>query len=482
MRVPRRGFLAAGAAAAAAPWGQAWAGALHRDHVLGASFTMRVNGPAAQRAAAERAALAEIARLDAVLSGWRADSELAALNASAAFRASPMLFHVIAYGEALRARSDGAFSPRLGAITARRRAGSFAAAARKAAIAAAEGAAIRLDPARQTISKPVSLAFDVDAYAKGFVIDRALAAARRAAPDARGVLIEIGGDIAAWGDGGEERGWRVGIAAVDGADGAAPVQTLVLHDAALAVSGRGPRDVIEEGARASHLIDPRTGAPVGVHATAVRARTALEADALATAFAAMTAARMLEMEAATPGLAARIVTASGDIIQSPRWRALAAEGPCQAASAWPSGYQLNVSFEIPRLSVRDYEKPYIAVWITDETRRLVRTLLVLGDEARWRENNYIWWRRYERADVTAVQAIARPTRAPGRYQVQWDGRDNAGAAVGQGAFTLNVESSREHGAHAYQSIPLTLGGAAVSASAPAQDELGAIDASFGPPQ
>src|ERR1700692_4278152 len=55
----------------------------HDDHVLGTSMDMTVVGAdAATAARALAAAHREIQRLDKVLSGWRADSELARLNVS----------------------------------------------------------------------------------------------------------------------------------------------------------------------------------------------------------------------------------------------------------------------------------------------------------------------------------------------------------------------------------------------------------------
>jgi thiamine biosynthesis lipoprotein len=158
--------------------------------------------------------------------------------------------------------------------------------------------------------------------------------------------------------------------------------------------------------------------------------------------------------------------------------AAAENTPCQAASTanaaepWPEGFALDVSFEIPNTSAANYRRPYVTVWISDENRRLVRTLLVLGPQARWREENYIWWRRFERHDLAAIEPLARPTRAPGRYDVRWDGRDNAGALVGRGRYILNIEAAREYGGHSVQTVPLDLGTAPLSTTAEASAELG----------
>jgi len=67
----------------------------HDDHVLGTSLDITTVGngePAAVLAVS--AILAEISRLDKVLSGWRDDSELQDLNSSCETNVSPDLFRV----------------------------------------------------------------------------------------------------------------------------------------------------------------------------------------------------------------------------------------------------------------------------------------------------------------------------------------------------------------------------------------------------
>ncbi len=47
---------------------------------------------------------------------------------------------------------------------------------------------------------------------------------------------------------------------------------------------------------------------------------------------------------------------------------LAATLPAQAA-------ELNVSVELPKLSVAEYHKPYVAVWIEDSNKQVVSNLV-----------------------------------------------------------------------------------------------------------
>ena len=71
------------------------------------------------------------------------------------------------------------------------------------------------------------------------------------------------------------------------------------------------------------------------------------------------------------------------------------------------------------------------------------------------------------------------TRAPGRYSVVWDGRDDNGRPVGQGRYVLHIEAARERGGHTYQSMALDLGPGPSQAGLPAKEELGALQARYG---
>lgn len=451
----------------------------HQDYVLGTSFDFVVsteNAELGQRAL--EAALGEIARLDPILSGWRSDSELAALNTANAFRASPDLFAVVARAERARAVTRGAFSPRLGEVSAQWRAARGAAPRRaelaKLARAAAEA---RVGLRAGAIERSDEVRFDLDGAAKGYVIDRALKAAREAAAGVEGVLVDMGGDVATWGDAPDGGAWRVGVAAPRSADNAAPATVLDLRGHAVAVSGVGARDVVVGGERYSHLISERGWASEENLQAAVIARDAEQADALATALAVMPVRDGLELIQNIPGAAARIVDAQGNVHRSDAWAFFAADAPCQAAAPWPAAFSVSVSYEVPRVS--GSTKPYIAMWVSDQNGNVVRTLLVLGDEARWREQNYIFYRRFERSNAARVEAMARPTRAPGRYEVVWDGLNDAGQPAGQGQYNLNVEVNREHGSHIFQAIPLNLAGAPVQADTEARSEIGAVVVSYG---
>src|SRR3954471_8163802 len=95
--------------------------AYHYEHVLGTSFELNVvaTGTAAARRA-EAVALAEVDRLEGILSGWSSTSELARWTAThdVDVAVSPELAEVLDASEGWRERSGGAFDPAAQAIIA----------------------------------------------------------------------------------------------------------------------------------------------------------------------------------------------------------------------------------------------------------------------------------------------------------------------------------------------------------------------------
>jgi len=463
--------LLAGAAALAAPQAQASVHRIQGCQALGTSLDLvAVGGDRAAARSALAAALEEIARLDGILSGWREDSELSRLNRVEAARVSPELYAVIEAAETWRRRSGGAFDGRLGRVEAEG----------AGANAAARAARLTLDPQTLTVTRDPSAVLALDGIAKGYVIDAALKAARRGAPSLQGLLIDIGGDLAVWGRG-PGGDWRLGAA--DPArpeDNASPGSTIRLAGGAMATSGRGARGAV-------HLT--REGLPAASLAsvTAV-AGCALDADALSTALAAMQPAEGLALVEATPGAEARLVGQDGRIYTSSGWRRLATDAPparliraaaVAPAAPWPAGFQVSIDYQLLKPAKAPVYSPYLSVWITDAAGRMVRQLLLQGNDLNYIDQNYVWWRRYGRSAPRIVDAVSRPTRPAGRYSAVWDGKDQAGQFVGQGKYTIHIEAIREHGAHSYQAIALDLADQPVEGVGAAGEELGPSRVRYG---
>ena len=430
----------------------------------------------------------EIAQLDQKLSIWRQDSEISALNQQQSIQASPELFEVIAACEQWRHQTCGAFDARLGQLIALWEDAQGIVnpdeATRVAVTNAMNPNAVELDPETQTITLSQGISIAPDAYAKGYIIDRAMLAARQKVPAIEGLLVDIGGDMRVWGNAPNKSGWKIGVQdAFNHHDLAVPNQILNLTDHAVAFSGQGYRDLNNQ----SHLLDPKTGLPLNhVEQCVVVGECAANADALATALAAMPADEGMALIETLSGYEAQLTFTSGQVHQSSGWSNLAevnvekAEMKTVAAGAsakWPSGYQAMIELTIPKINAEKYRAPYVSVWVTDANKKLVRTLAVWGKDERWINSNYVWWRRYGR-QMEKLDAVAKPSRQPGQYKLAWDGKDENGKLVPAGEYLIHIETSREHGDHSYQTIEFNATGKASTKHLAAQKEIGAVDLKF----
>jgi thiamine biosynthesis lipoprotein len=184
---------------------------------------------------------------------------------------------------------------------------------------------------------------------------------------------------------------------------------------------------------------------------------------------------------------ALVIEADGRRHASAGWVALTAkdwEEPrlirAQASSGWPADFRLTIDYEIPRQSNGLAQPPYVVVWITDSGGAPVRTLAAMGTDARFIDENFIWWRRVGRAMGRGIDAVAKPTRRAGRYSLGWDGRDDKGQPSPQGRYTVHIEASREHGGHSYQTLEMTLGAQPANAESAGAGELGPAAVRYGP--
>lgn len=481
-----RGVLAALALALAVP-APAEPSLRQRDNVLGTSFELAVAGvPEADVDRALAAALAEIARLDGVLSVWKDDSELARYNAATEPRSvSPDLRTVLRACEHWREKTARAFSCRLGSVLARWRAAAGAAAPPDRAELRRLARAIDrapVDLAAERVARPAEIAWETDALAKGWILDRALDQVRKAVPAATGIRIDVGGDAVYWGAPAAGAAWRVAIADPQRpADNGGAIATLALRSQAIAASGHGGRGIEIARKRYSHIVDPKEGWPVAYAPSAiVVAPDAASADALATALTVMPIRAGLDLVESLPGVAALIVTEAGTPFASSGWAALLSE-ETRSDPAWPAGFSFAVDYEIPQQAAAEYRRPYLAIWIAGTDGTPLRQLIVLGDSTRWLRELPTWWRRYGRRDESAIHGIARETRRPGRYTVTWDGRDDRGRAVAAGDYVLVVEAAREHGGHEQLQLPFAVSTGPVDVERSGSTEVGRVHLSFGPP-
>ena len=287
------------------------------------------------------AALDEIARLEAILSDYRQDSELSRLNRqppSVPFPCSPDLYGFLRLAAGYGRETGGAFDITVGPLVKLwdlRGVGRSASQAEVAAALLAVGhARLSIDDAARTATLLApGMVLDPGALGKGFALD----AAARLLRD-RGVaaaLLDFGGQLLAIGAPPGADGWEVGLAHPLRRDEAAfPIR---LKDASLSTSGNSQRSVRVAGLALGHVVDPRTGRPLTTTGSAsVIAATGAEADALSTALLVMGPEEGLRWAALRRGVAAAFLDVGPDGSLRVRSTSAFPTLPAQRAQQGPS--------------------------------------------------------------------------------------------------------------------------------------------------
>jgi FAD:protein FMN transferase len=220
------------------------------------------------------------------------DSELRRFNRSREvdtwIEVSPATVEVVAYALELAQKSNGAFDPTVGPVV---NLWGFGPDKRPPAVPSDDAirqafqkvgyhkVAFRNEPPALRKSHP-GTELDLSALAKGYAVD--IIARMLIESGCKACMVEIGGEVAAFGrkPGGQK--WRIGIEQPDNLGGMRAV--VPLEDSALATSGDYRNYYERDGRRYSHTIDPATGRPVKhqMATVSILASTCMEADALAT--------------------------------------------------------------------------------------------------------------------------------------------------------------------------------------------------------
>jgi FAD:protein FMN transferase len=241
-------------------------------HAMGTEVELLLDAePSAESELAFAHAEREFERLEALLSRFRPDSQLSALNRRGVLDAGPDLVEVTRLAVAARERTGGLFDPTVhDALVAAGYDRTFDEVLPEgdAQPAKACGGEVRIEGSRIELEPGFRL--DLGGIAKGYAVDRALGQLSPAGP----CLVNAGGDLAGLG-----RLWPVGVETADGE------LTLGLENGALATSGRDRRRWQRNGRELHHLIDPATGRSAGGNflRVTVLAPTAVDAEVLAKA-------------------------------------------------------------------------------------------------------------------------------------------------------------------------------------------------------
>ena len=297
----------------------------------------------------DAAVVAEIERREAIFSAYRPDSEFRRWAGGALDTPGPELSEVLALALDWQLRSDGAFNPAAGELTALWRA------AEETGVIPSDD---EIEASVRSIAEPRFVldgdrpvlvgsgdGLQLNAIAKGHIVDAALAAALdvevgtahdAATVDAvtggsaterttgRGVvsvLVNAGGDLA-------HRGVRPTVVGIENPlrpyDNEPPVARLVLRDAGLATSGSSRRGFTVGTRRHSHVIDPRTGHPVTSQASiSVVAPRAATADVVATVAGVLDPEQAVALVAPMDGVGCLVIGPDGRHHSDPTWDAVA---------------------------------------------------------------------------------------------------------------------------------------------------------------
>lgn len=247
----------------------------------------------ALRAAGEEA-LDEIERIERQLSLYRPSSQIAHVNARAAFEpvcVEPAVFQLLVQIQNLSVETQGAFditvAPLMRCWGFVRDTGRMPSVEELAAARSLVGSQLmRLNPKDRTVKfECEGVMLDFGAVGKGYAIEQAATILRDA-----GVVNAIlhGGTSTVFGLGTAPEGkpWTIAVEYPPAQDGAPAelLATVPLRDEALSVSAAWGKSFQSDGRRYGHVIDPRTGQPTfgAVLAVAVLP-SAMETDALSTA-------------------------------------------------------------------------------------------------------------------------------------------------------------------------------------------------------
>jgi thiamine biosynthesis lipoprotein len=293
-------------------------GASEHRVAMGTLVSVTVTAPdAATRDSAIASAFKEIDRVDSLTTRYSDDSEIARLNAQVGGYThepiDPEVADIVSTSLSIAEATHGAFDITIAPVVELWplddedfRPPSAAEISR--ALEHVDWRAVKVDTVRDTITAPPGTRLDLAGAAKGYAVDRAVAAIERAGVT-RGV-VDAGGDIGFAGTPPRPEGWYAGIQSPRG-EGLLGV--LLLDGGSVATSGDYQHFAVVDGVRYHHILNPSTGYPArGVMSVTVATDRAVRADALATAVFVLGPDAGLAFVEKTPGVEALIVTGDGD--------------------------------------------------------------------------------------------------------------------------------------------------------------------------
>lgn len=292
--------------------------------------------------AAFSAALAEMNRLEALLSEWRADSEISRINQEAGHPVpvDPVTELLIERALWVGELSGGAFDITFQSMSGLWKFGDAAdASPRVPTDHEVQAARARVDYRRivlvrntasgdsatsdsrqpSTVQIGANQQIALGGLAKGYIVDQMASTLRQAGLGQ--FVVQAGGDLFAAGKKPDGQPWEAGIQDPRGKPGHAFAK-IALEDQAFSTAGDYARYFFVDGRRYHHIIDPSTGYPAtACRSVTVWAPTALLADLLDDVVFILGPERGLPLIDAMPGVGAVIVDGKNQLWLSKALRA-----------------------------------------------------------------------------------------------------------------------------------------------------------------
>lgn len=234
------------------------------------------------------AAVAEIQRIERLISSWDANSETSAINRNAGIKPIEVdeeLFDLVKRSLKVSGLTDGAFDVSYAAAD---KIWKFDGSMTKLPSASEVSSSVSLinyknillDKTKSTVFlKDEGMKIGFGGIGKGYAANRAMKIMQDMG--ITGGVVNASGDLITWGKQENNGDWRIGIS-----DPKAPEKILawlVVSEMAVITSGDYEKYFMSEGKRYAHIIDPRTGYPTtGIKSVTIVCPDAELADALAT--------------------------------------------------------------------------------------------------------------------------------------------------------------------------------------------------------
>jgi thiamine biosynthesis lipoprotein len=306
------------------------------------------------------AVMAEMRRIDNLMSHYKPESELSQINAHAAERpvqVDPELFDLIKLSTHYSQITDGAFDityASVGYLYNYPNHTKPSEAQIKAALPAVNWRNLQFDEAHHTVRfEHAGMRIDLGGIGKGYAVDRGIDILKK-----RGIqhaVVTAGGDSRIMGDH-MGRPWLVAIRHPD--DETKVVTRIPLSDAAMSTSGDYERFFDENGVRYHHIIDPHTGHSASkVRSATIIGPTATQTDGMSKTAFVLGPEKALEIINRMPEYDAVFVAPDGRVLYSNGLRPPEPRPAGAAESAAPGGATPDVGNPNQRVASPDAVAP-----------------------------------------------------------------------------------------------------------------------------